>query len=139
MDTAKSLAELSGTDWGPAPPAATFLMRERHEFRQTPISELTPSAFARLLDIGADYDILVPLALDRLTTEPDAIELLCAVLRADAYDWRLHAHHVYRVRDAVRAALHDNGQTTDDLERLSTEVTIYSVYSRFERSLSAIV
>jgi len=138
MDASKSLAELSGTDWGQAPAAASTLIRERHEFRRTPISQLTRPAFVRLLDIGGDYAILIPLALERLCREPEATDLLCAVLRADTFEWRHHPEFVHRVRDAVSATLNDIGQTTDDLERLSLEAAVYRFYSRFERNLSSV-
>jgi hypothetical protein len=41
IDTSKSLAELTGVDWGLAPADAGTLVRERHEIRRTPIRKLT--------------------------------------------------------------------------------------------------
>jgi hypothetical protein len=119
MDTSKSLAELSGTDWGPAPPAASELIRERHNYRRTPIRDLTEHGLIRLLNLGFDNDFLVPAAVRRLKDEPDSIKLLCAVLRADTFDWRATPPLVEEVREAVGAALSEVGQTTDDLDRLA--------------------
>ncbi len=138
MDTSKSLAELTGTDWGPPPPAASSLIQERHVFRRTPLKNLTDNALMRLLDIGCEYEFLIPLALQRLTITPEAIGLLCSVLAVESFDWRLQPQLVECVRDRVSAALNDTAQINDDWERLSSDATIYRFYSGFERRLSAV-
>lgn len=138
IDTSKSLAELTGVDWGVAPADAGTLVRERHEIRRTPIRELPNAAIVRFLDMGSDANILVPVALDRLRDDPDAIALLCAVLHADHFDWRSQAELVGVVRDRFYSVTSEIGQITSDLERLQYEAAVWRCYAEFERGLSAV-
>src|SRR5437870_5193563 len=94
IDTSKSLAELTGVDWGVAPAEAGTLVRERHEIRRTAIRDLRDESIVHFLDMGSELHILVPVALERLHRDPEAVGLLCAVLRADDYDWRAHRDDV---------------------------------------------
>jgi len=137
IDTSKSLAELTGIDWGAAPPEAGTLVRERHEIRRTPISDLPHAAVVRFLGMGSDADILVPVALERLQNDPDA-GLLCAVLRADHFGWRSQPEFVAAVRDRVDAVLSEIGQITSDLERLQYQAPVWRFYAKFERGLSVV-
>ena len=138
IDTSKSLAELTGIDWGAAPADAGTLVRERHEIRRTPICQLADDAIVRFLDMGNDVNILVPVALERLSLDPEAIGLLCAVLRADAYDWRRHTRDVAVLRERVGTAITEIEQITDDLERLQYEAAVWRFYAKFERGLSLV-
>src|SRR3954453_6880900 len=54
IDTAKSLAELTGVDWGVAPAAVGTVVRERHEMHRTPVRDLPHTAIVRFLHIGCD-------------------------------------------------------------------------------------
>ncbi len=135
MDVSQSLAELSGIDWGPAPATASELIRERHDFRRTPLKDLTDAGLVRLLDLG-DETLLVPFALERLRERPEAIGVLCAVLAAEGFPWRERPDDVAAVRAAADAALNDIGTITDDLERLAHEAMVYRSLVRFERRLS---
>src|SRR5689334_1688090 len=101
IDTSKSLAELTGTDWGAAPSAARELVRERHELHRTPVRDLTDESIARLLDMGVGTEFLVPVALERLRSEPDSMALLCAVLREDTFPWHSRAEHLAALRECV--------------------------------------
>lgn len=138
IDTSKSLAELTGIDWGLAPAEAGTLVRERHEIRRTPIRELPHAAIVRFLDNGSDVDILVPVALQRLCDTPDVVGLLCAVLRAEHFDWRSKPELVAAVRDRVYAATSEIGQISSDLERLQCEAAVWRFYAMFERGLSVV-
>ena len=138
IDTSKSLAELTGIDWGEAPAGVGTLIRERHEIRRTPLRDLNDKAIVRFLDMGSDTDIFVPVALERLHADPEAVGILCAVLRADHYDWRGHPEHVTALRESLGHAMNQIGQFTDDLERLQYEAAVWRFYANFERGLSAI-
>ena len=137
IDTSKSLAELTGIDWGPAPAEAPILIRERHKIRRTPICRLPDDAIVRFLDMGIDAEVLVPIALERLLQDSEAVGLLCAVLRADFYDWRSHPDDVASLRERVNQAANEISQNTDDLERLQYEAAVWKFYAEFERRLSA--
>jgi hypothetical protein len=138
IDTSKSLADLTGVDWGAAPVEAGTLVRERHEIRRTPLRALPHAAIVRFLDMGSDADILVPVALNRLREDSEAVGLLCSVLRAEHFDWRRYPELVVRVREGVDAALNHIAQITDDLERLQNEAAIWRFYALFERGLSIV-
>ena len=138
IDTSKSLAELTGIDLGIAPAEAGTLIRERHEIRRTPIRDLPHAAIVRFLDMGSDAEILVPAALDRLREDSDAIDLLCAVLRAEHFDWRGHPELVGKVRDRVYTVTQGIGEIADDLVRLEYESAVWMFYAQFERRLSAV-
>jgi hypothetical protein len=138
IDSSKSLAQLTGVDWGDAPADARILARERHAFRRTPIRELSNDAIVRCLDGGHDAQILVPVSLERLRNDWDAVDLLCALLRADHFDWRGHPELVAALRDRVYSVANAAGRITNDLERLACEATIWRHYAEFERRLSVI-
>jgi len=138
IDTSKSLAELTGVDWGVAPAEAGTLVRERHEIRRTSIRDLPHTAIVRFLDMGSDADILVPVALERLRDDPDAVGLLCAVLRAEHFDWRSQPELVAAVRDRVYTVTSEVGQITSDLERLQYEAAVWRLYAEYERGLSVV-
>lgn len=136
IDTSKSLAELSRADWGLAPADAGTLVRERHEMRRTPIRDLPDGALVRFLDMGSDAEILIPVALERLRDDPDAVDLLCAALRAEHFNWCAHPELVAVVRDRVSAVTSEIGQITSDLERFHLEAEVWRLYAKFERRLS---
>jgi len=138
IDTSKSLAELTGIDWGAAPAEVGTLVRERHEIRRTPIRDLSPAAIVRFLDMGSDPDILVPVALERLRNDPDAVGLLCAVLRVEHFDWRSQPEFVTALRDRVYTVTSEIGQITSDVERLQHEAAVWRFYAAFERRLSVV-
>jgi hypothetical protein len=136
IDTSKSLAELTGVDWGAAPEGVATLVRERHEIRRTPLRELPEEAIVRFLDMGCDAPILVPVALERLQADSEQVGLLCAVLRAEHFDWRGHPDLIAIVRDRVDTVLNQISQITEDLERLHYEAAVWRFCALFERGLS---
>ncbi len=145
IDTSKSLAELSGVDWGPPPAAGSLLLRERHELRRRPIAHFTHAELIRFLEMGfeGDSEILIPVAMERLRLNPTADggagegELLCAVLRHRGYPWRIRPEFVQEVRELKDRALNEIAQTTDRFERMSAERDVYKCYVGFEYELSA--
>ena len=145
IDTSKSLAELSGVDWGPPPAGASILVQERHEIRRRPLVRLTQAELIRFLDMNfeSDSEILIPLAIKRLRDNPIADggagegELLCTVLRHRGFPWRASPEFVQAVRHLKDSALNLIGQTTDDYERVRAERDVYRCYSMFEYNLSA--
>ena len=144
VDAAKTLAELTGEDWGPPLPDDRLAVRERKVARRKRLADWTHRELVRFLCIGVDQQILVPAALQRLADDPVASgcdwegELLCAVLESDGFDWRGHPECVRLVRDSVAAALNEIAQTTDDLARLRAEWHVYQSLAVFERRLSAV-
>jgi len=113
-------------------------VRERHEMRRTPIRDLPHAAIVRFLDMGSDPDLLVAVALERLRDDPDAVGLLCAVLRVEHLDWRSQPQLVAAVRDRVDAVTAEIRQITSDLERLQYEAAVWRLYAEFERGLSVV-
>jgi hypothetical protein len=135
-DTSKSLAELSGVDWGPPPAGASELARERHELRRRPIRDLSTEELRRFLDMGCDATLLVPIALERSDVS-ESLALLCALLRVRDYDWRGHAEVLEAVRHQVYRADNLLSQIEGDLDTLATQVAIWRLYAEFERDLPA--
>jgi hypothetical protein len=84
-------------------------------------ANLPHTAIVRFLDMGSDADILVPGALERLRGDPDAVGLLCAVLRAEHFGRRSQPELVAAGRGRVYTIISEIGQITTDLERLRTE------------------
>ena len=136
MNGLKSLADLTGIDWGPPPPGASVLVKERHELRRKPIRELSVEEIRRLLDMGCEAEILVPVAVER-SDVGESVALLCAILRVRNYDWRGHADELRLVRDQVYHADNLLGQIEGDLDTLAIRVSIWRLYAEFERNLSA--
>lgn len=138
IDLSKSLAELTGIDWGPPPPEVGTLIRERHEIRRTPLRDVSDAAIIRFLEMNSDMEILVPVALERLRNDFDAIGLPCALLRSTDFKWREQPGVVTQMRNRVDDVLSEIGQITDDRERVSHQVGVWMFYALFERNLSAI-
>ena len=134
LDTSKSLAELSGVDWGPPPADASELVRSRHEMRRRPIRDLTTEELRRFLDMGCDAALLVPIALERSDVSA-SVKLLCALLRVRDYEWRHHPEMLEAVRHQVYLADNLLSQIEGDLDTLAKQVAIWKLYAEFERDL----
>lgn len=134
MDLSKSLAELSGVDWGPPPYGARELVRERHELRRKPIQDWSDEQLQRFLDMGCDATVLVPIALERSDVS-ESVLLLRALLRVRDYDWEARAVELEAVRQQVYAADNYLNQIEGDLDALATRVAIWRLYAEFEREL----
>jgi|SRR5688572_11204449 len=162
VDATQSLAQLTGTDWGIAPEGVGSLIRERHEFRRTPLKNLSFPALMRLLwlDFQDDCNYLVPYCLHRITTEPPEgaeelshyCSLLLTVLRSERFDWLQNPELVHTARRQVESAcytlyqLSDEAEQTDDsleyykvlLPNTQMQATLYEALARFEQLLSKV-
>ena len=134
IDTSKSLAELSGVDWDPAPAGASLIVQERHSLHRKPLRDLSNADMQRLLDMGAHTDILVPAALER--SSADTVPLFCAILRTTEYDWRSHPEDLATLRDQIYHVDNHLWQFEADVESLVSRVEIWKLYAELERSLS---
>jgi CDI immunity proteins len=96
LDRNKTLQQLDGNDWG-EPTFDSHLVQECHRLHRVPLRDFTVEDLRITIgqDIGLDY--LVPLALERLQTDPFAegacypCDLLVSVLRAKTQFWRDHS------------------------------------------------
>jgi hypothetical protein len=136
IDTAKSLQDLDGQDWG-TPQYGTYLEVECPRLRRVPLRELSPGGIATLIqqDIGSRY--LMPLALLWLASDPllegeyYAGDLLEQVLRLPAAFWVEHPAWERQIRALVQQAL--ERLAGDSCARASAEIT--GVEEKFRRWL----
>jgi hypothetical protein len=95
-DRRRSLQDLDGERWGAAPPGSTRLVGEVHRLRRVALDDLTAEDLRLLIGQDVASFRLVPLALERLRTDPLAGgelypgALLSAVLRLDDGFWGRH-------------------------------------------------
>jgi hypothetical protein len=136
IDLDRSMAQLSGVDWGKIPTDADTQLRARHVFYRTPLKELSHVGFIRLLNIGCDTKYLVPAALYKLRLELDHGELLCSILKADDFDWKMQPDCIQEVRSLVDALDNSIGEITSDILRLSKSEELWRQYAIFERYLA---
>ncbi len=93
FDRSKSLQQLEGEDWG-EPTYPSHLVCECHRLRRIPLREFTVENLRIMIGQNIGLQYLVPLALERLQTDPYAEgdmypgDLLVSVLRSDAEFWR---------------------------------------------------
>jgi hypothetical protein len=106
----RSLDDIEGTTWGPAPVDATALVAKVHELRRKPVGELTPEDLRLLLGQQVGVDVLLSRALDVLKRDPLTEgdfypgDLLAAVLRLPQSYWQEHsglAEEVKAVLDSI--------------------------------------
>ena len=142
IDVTKSLAEITGVDWGPPPINGGSLMQERHILRRRPLVQWSHAELIRFLTIGCDHNILIPVALARLEQDPEASadsgsgELLCAVLRQQHFWRQAQPSAIVEIRAIAERALAGMFEITDDFTRLCVERALYESLWRFEVSLS---
>jgi hypothetical protein len=107
VDMARTLNELDPPDWGPAPSDATGLVAACHTARQKPVDELTIENLRVLIGQKVALNLLIPLAIRRLSENPLSEgdmypgDLLKAVLTADPEFWRANAELAYEVEVLV--------------------------------------
>jgi hypothetical protein len=148
LDGRKSLAQLTGVDWGEAPENVSSVIRERHEFRQTPIKELSIPGLQRLvtLDFQNDSEILIPHCVRRLPVTPPTdveslsqhLSLLLVVLRNETtgrvflpddkrFDWQQHPELVRKVRKMVEKGSALLDEISDEAEQTDDSLEYYRV------------
>jgi hypothetical protein len=120
----RTLQELEGERWPAPADEESYLVREAHRLRTVPLGALTVEDLRLLLGQRIGVEWLMPLALDKLRTDPLAAgdfyagDLLTAVLRTDAAYWASHADQRSALRE-VRIALGSSGDGPGfDLESL---------------------
>lgn len=108
MDTAKSLQELDGQDWGGPDGAPTNLVRRCLELRRVPLDRLSAEDCRLLLGQKINPEFVVPVALKFLGEDP--LEegtigvpgaLLSNILSLAADFWRVHPELWWEVREIV--------------------------------------
>jgi hypothetical protein len=102
-----SLEEIEGSDWGDASSDATYLVATVHTLRRRQITELTVEDLRILLGRGVGVAILLPIAIDRLESDPFAEgdfypgDLLVAALRLDLRDLPEQARRLGVIADRL--------------------------------------
>jgi CDI immunity proteins len=109
FDRNTSLEELEHADWG-EPTFDSHLVITCHRLRRKSLIEFTVEDLRIMIGQGIGLPFLVPLAIERLETDPLAEgdlyagDLLAAVLRVDKSFWREHADCFERMRRIVSRA-----------------------------------
>jgi hypothetical protein len=86
----RTLSELEADDWGQAPDGATSLVANVHAYRRKPIGELTDEELRLLIGQNEGLLWLVPMAIERLESDPCASgDLYAGALRASLERVRL--------------------------------------------------
>lgn len=133
----KSLTQLTGFDWGDAPEGSGTIVRERHEFRQTALNDLSIEALKRLLTIDFKDDslFLIPHCLQRIegTFSPfdkrvfESAGLLLTVLSNETFDWLKRPDLVHKVRELVEQASYAFYLSSNDAEQTNDSLAYYKV------------
>lgn len=120
----RSLEDLDDGHWGEPDDSATSLIRECHRLRTVALGSLTDNDIRLLLRQAIGVEWLVPLALNRLRTEPIAGDLypgdlLTAVLGVESEYWDCHPAEtlsLWHTREALEQLRTDADQllTRDD-------------------------
>lgn len=93
---ARSLEDIEGDRWGPAPEGSTGLVESVHQLRRVPLRELGVEGLRELLGQNVGVDVLLPLAMEQLRKDPLAEgdfypgDLLSVVLRLPNDVWERH-------------------------------------------------
>jgi hypothetical protein len=116
----QSLDELEHDQWPEADDDATRLVHEVHRLRSVPIGLMTVEDLRLMLGQQVGTEWLMPLALERLTSDPLAAgdfypgDLLMSVLRTDASYWPTHPDALKALQE-VRRQLVDRREVPDGL------------------------
>lgn len=142
FDSTKSLAELTGVDWGPAPENVSTSVRSRHEWHRQPLNELPDAAVLRFVRSAIDLEFVIPLAIQRLERNCELFGILVSVLSVEAYPWNERPQLVNRIRECVERALSELGEWDGD-EKICAEANaqcaeICRSWAYFEVRLSKI-
>ena len=95
FDRSKSLQQLEGQDWG-EPTFDSHLVTECHRLRRVPLHQFQVEDLRIMIGQHISMEYLIPLALERLCTDPLAEgafypgDLLTAVLQAGRQFWLRH-------------------------------------------------
>lgn len=112
----RSLQDLENSDWGDAPPDATYLIATVHRLRRVPVGSLDVEDLRILIGQQVGVDVLVPIALAKLEQDPLAEgdfypgDLLAAVLRVPQSYWTANPAQQAAIKKII-ASLQDPGRT----------------------------
>jgi len=142
LDQTKSLAELTGVDWGPPPENVSTSVTSRHLWHRQPLKELPDAAVLRFVRSAIDLEFVIPLAVERLERNPELFGVLVSVLKANTYPWELQPLLVNRLRECVSSALSDLNHWDGD-EKICAEASAHRAaicrsWAYFEVRLSKI-
>ena len=137
FDRSKSLQELEQHDWG-EPTYQSSLVTTCHRLRRKPLNQFTVEDLRIMIGQQISLPILVPLAVERLESEPLAEgdyypgDLLAVVLKVDETFWTSHSDAFQRVRRVV-------GRVRDSLSSLDeiTSPTVQKLLEDAPRSLTS--
>lgn len=142
IDASKSLAELTGVDWGPPPQQASSLVQERYVWHRMPLAALPAQALIRFIKCGIDTKIVLPFAISCVEANQDQLDLLHAILGEDDFPWGRNPDLLQRVRRCIDQAISDLNQwdgTPEILQEANHELyLLYRVWMRIELKLSSI-
>ncbi len=125
IDKSKSLAEITGIDWGEPPESASFRLKERYECRRCQLKALNLYGLNLLLELEFenDADVLVPYALNRVggsftNNDLDGLAVFIQVMKTQKFNWKENTSEVKKVR-----ALSKNWMNVLDVQLSEAECT----------------
>ena len=116
----QSLEQLEGKSWGDPPADATRLVATVYRLRQVPLGRLDVEGLRLLIGQHEGLDALVPLAIERLETDPLAEgdyypgDLLAAVLAVPASHWQAHPQDHDRLAAVLDAVTDPRGTLREE-------------------------
>jgi hypothetical protein len=118
MDINKSLEEIENDRWDP-PSFPSGLIIRCYEARKKPIRDLKACEIASLISQDISRDIIVPIAIDIITTNPwvsgdfyDGELLVSLISDMNAY-WTRHPDQLEKVVGLIKVALKTTEQDED--------------------------
>ena len=137
LNRGKSLQELDGENWG-GPEIDSFLVKECHRLRRTPLGEFTPGDLRIMIGQNIGLQYLIPLAIEYLQKDPlvegDYFpgDLLSVVLRAESDFFVTCPHYRQEVERIVSQALLSLSKM-DVVDRGCSEKTIMEAFNSFNK------
>lgn len=109
VDESLTLEQIDGRSWGNPPADATRLIKTVYALRHKPVGTMETEDLRVLLLQQESLDVLVPVALTRLSLNPLAEgdfypgDLLVAVLKTPSSYWQAHPDEQIRATQVVEA------------------------------------
>jgi len=117
-DTAQTLQDLDGEDWG-EPGFPSHLVRESHRLHRVPLREFHTEDLRIMIGQQLDLIYLLPLAIQVLQVDPLSAgdlspgDLLRSVLRIDPLFWQQHPRFRQQVVTILQQQLELPGELAD--------------------------
>ncbi len=111
-NSALTLTDLEGDDWGDPPVDGTYLVRTCTALRRMPLRDFEPEDLRIMIGQGISLPILVPMALTVLADDPDAagdfgpgdlLRAICAVPESYWAGRPEEAGRLAQIREAAEA------------------------------------